>query len=124
MKPGALTPSWEWHYRTLSRLRDALVREHDEHAAAFRQPVERGGEDNADIAEEQREHAELLAELRAEESELAEIEAALGRLRDGTYGMCELTGEPIEPARLRAVPWARYCTAAALELERTHAVAH
>jgi RNA polymerase-binding transcription factor DksA len=41
------------------------------------------------------------------ESELAEIEAAIGRIDEGTYGIDELTGEPIDPARLEAVPEAR-----------------
>ncbi len=38
---------------------------------------------------------------------LDDIEAALKRLEDGTYGVSENTGEPIPYERLRAVPWAR-----------------
>jgi RNA polymerase-binding transcription factor DksA len=41
------------------------------------------------------------------EAELAEIEAAIGRIDNGTYGIDELTGAPIDPARLEAVPEAR-----------------
>lgn len=41
------------------------------------------------------------------EAELAEIEAAIERIDQGTYGIDELTGEPIDPARLEAVPEAR-----------------
>ena len=41
------------------------------------------------------------------ERDLAEIEAALQRLDDGTYGIDEVTGEPIEPERLDAFPAAR-----------------
>jgi RNA polymerase-binding transcription factor DksA len=41
------------------------------------------------------------------EVELAEIEAAIGRIDDGTYGIDEVTGAPIDPARLEAVPEAR-----------------
>ncbi len=37
---------------------------------------------------------------------LDEIEAALKRMEDGTYGVSEGTGEPIPYERLRAVPWA------------------
>lgn len=37
------------------------------------------------------------------------IDEALGRVEDGTYGECLHTGEPIEPKRLDAVPWARLC---------------
>jgi RNA polymerase-binding transcription factor len=40
---------------------------------------------------------------------LAKIEKALGRLEDGTYGICERCGKPIEEARLRALPYASLC---------------
>ena len=40
---------------------------------------------------------------------LKEIEAALGRIDDGTYGACQLCGKPIGAERLRALPWARLC---------------
>ena len=40
---------------------------------------------------------------------LEEVERAIGKLDDGTYGMCEECGEPIAPARLEAMPAARYC---------------
>lgn len=38
---------------------------------------------------------------------LAEIDAALGRVADGSYGTCEVCGLPIEPERLEARPTAR-----------------
>ena len=40
---------------------------------------------------------------------LAEIEAALKRLDDGTYGVCTNCGEPIAVERLEARPWATLC---------------
>jgi len=40
---------------------------------------------------------------------LAEIDAAIARLEDGTYGVCERCGQPISDARLRARPVARAC---------------
>jgi RNA polymerase-binding protein DksA len=40
---------------------------------------------------------------------LARIEAALRRLDEGTYGICELCGLPIGEQRLRARPWAALC---------------
>jgi RNA polymerase-binding transcription factor DksA len=41
------------------------------------------------------------------EAEIAEVDAALLRVDDGTYGIDEVTGEPIDPARLEARPTAR-----------------
>ena len=42
---------------------------------------------------------------------LDEIDAALERIDDGTYGSCEICGKPIAPERLRAIPWATRCIA-------------
>jgi RNA polymerase-binding protein DksA len=40
---------------------------------------------------------------------LAEIEAALARIDEGTYGLCERCGRPIGLERLEALPWATLC---------------
>jgi RNA polymerase-binding transcription factor DksA len=40
---------------------------------------------------------------------LDEIQAALGRLDDGTYGTCTACGRSIPSERLQAVPWAALC---------------
>jgi len=40
---------------------------------------------------------------------LAEVEYALVRFREGTYGKCEECGQPISLARLQALPYARLC---------------
>lgn len=47
-----------------------------------------------------------------------EIDDALKRIHDGTYGLCELSGKPIKAERLQELPWARYSIEAARELER------
>lgn len=47
-----------------------------------------------------------------------EIDAALQRIKDRTYGLCELTFEPIKKARLDEIPWTRYTIEAARELDR------
>jgi len=40
---------------------------------------------------------------------LVEIDAALGRLDDGSYGLCSVCGRPIGAERLEAVPYATLC---------------
>jgi DnaK suppressor protein len=40
-------------------------------------------------------------------NQLLEIESALGRIENGTFGYCEETEELIEAERLRAIPWTR-----------------
>ena len=62
--------------------------------------------DLGQVAAEQGENQALAAQLR---SELEEVELALKKLDGGTYGRCETCGEPISPARLEAMPAARFC---------------
>lgn len=49
---------------------------------------------------------------------LREINAALAKIQDGTYGLCEGTGKPISKARLEAQPWAKYSIEHARALEK------
>jgi len=109
---GPVPHQWQWHYRTLVRLRDALLNERNEHDQASRIPFERSG-DPGDAANEKSEHDTLLAEISHEESKFVEVEAALERIRTGTYGICAVTGQPIGNDRLKALPWTRLCLAAA-----------
>jgi RNA polymerase-binding transcription factor DksA len=44
---------------------------------------------------------------------LHDVEAAIARLADGSYGRCRQCGQPIAPARLEAVPTAQLCMACA-----------
>lgn len=53
-----------------------------------------------------------------ERARLVEIEAALTRMRDGVYGVCEETGEPIPYRRLKLEPTTRYSVEALEMLEQ------
>jgi len=41
--------------------------------------------------------------------QMAEVERALYKLEEGTYGLCDICGQPIAPERLEALPWANLC---------------
>jgi len=49
---------------------------------------------------------------------LSEIESALKRIEDGTYGKCVVDGEPIPEKRLESIPWAARCVKHESELEQ------
>ena len=49
---------------------------------------------------------------------LSEINIALKRIEDGTYGTCASCGQEIAPARLEAYPWASLCIDDARKAER------
>ncbi len=53
-----------------------------------------------------------------EQEALSEIEAAIKRIRDGTYGICEITAKPIATERLLAVPYTRDSAEAQKQIER------
>ena len=50
-----------------------------------------------------------LSILERVEAELADVEHALRRLEEGTFGTCEACGRPIDDARLEAQPATRFC---------------
>jgi DnaK suppressor protein len=52
---------------------------------------------------------------------VTEIDLALQRIDNGTFGICEGTGQPISRARLEAQPWARYSVEYARKLEQEEA---
>lgn len=54
-----------------------------------------------------------------EQELLNEVNDALKRLENGTYGVCEMCGKPIPKARLDAIPWTRYTVECQSELEKT-----
>lgn len=54
--------------------------------------------------------------LSNEKEIIAEIDAAIERIRNGTYGICEVTGEPIPESRLEAIPFTR-CTKRGQEIK-------
>lgn len=50
---------------------------------------------------------EFLTQQERMRNQLMEIESALARIENGSFGVCEETEEVIEPERLRAIPWTR-----------------
>lgn len=65
-------------------------------------------EDELDRAEKWKTREEVSALVDTEREQLRLVDEALERMRDGSYGYCLESGQPIPLARLRAVPWARY----------------
>lgn len=65
--------------------------------------------DSADWAEKSHEEWIFLQKNSVDMALLREIEEALLRMREGTYGTCQDCGLPVSKKRLEALPWARYC---------------
>jgi RNA polymerase-binding transcription factor DksA len=108
---------WKDCYRRLNDLRNLftdkkkdLVKDATEERPSYSMHLADAGTDTYD-------QDWAFSMLSSEQSALYEIEAAMGRIKDGTYGICEITGKPIERARLEAIPWTRYSLAGVKQVE-------
>jgi RNA polymerase-binding transcription factor DksA len=99
-------------------LRERLLRETSDLAKAASEPLESFSMDMADAATDQFDHDLVLSRLSAEHDALYEVNAALKRILDGTYGICEQTGKRIPQTRLKAIPWTRFARDAEESLEK------
>ncbi len=68
--------------------------------------MEKGGDEADQSVAHIAEHSFLVAQERMR-TQLLEIEMALSRMEQGTFGVCEETEEAIEAERLLAIPWTR-----------------
>jgi RNA polymerase-binding transcription factor DksA len=71
----------------------------------------------ADVGTDAFEQEFTLSLLENQEQVLEEIDAALDRVRAGTFGRCEECATAIPKTRLQALPYARYCVACARKLQ-------
>jgi len=96
----------------LARLHTLLEKKRSELTARLQSVHDRvGGEhetlaDPVDRASESQEDAEELGVADPDDRILGQVERALTKLRQGTYGLSEVSGEPIGFDRLEEVPWA------------------
>ena len=120
-----LTPFLEKQKERLLQLRDSLLdsmsgvakdtlraRAEGSEASAF-------GMHQADAGSDAYDRDFALSLLSQEQDALYEIEEALKRIENGTYGICEMSGKEIPPARLEALPFARLTVECQAEFERT-----
>ena len=71
----------------------------------------------ADLGSDNWEQEFTLGLIENEQALVREIDGALARIADKTYGICLATHKRISKARLRAKPWAKYCIEHARALE-------
>jgi DnaK suppressor protein len=93
----------EYFRRKLLAWKEEILHESRETLAA----LQNENENHPDLADRASSETDRAIELRARDRQrkvIAKIDAALGRIDDGTYGYCEETGEPISLKRLDARP--------------------
>jgi DnaK suppressor protein len=121
-RPPRVPTKWKVYYDRLVRLRGYLlarqghlVRDANEEQSAYSLHM-------ADAATDSFDRDLALSRASSEQDVLLEIDEALERIRARSYGNCEITGRPIEAARLEAVPWTRFSLEAEQLLEKEGAI--
>ena len=105
---------WANHYERLCSERDRLLARDCSTPEGFSTKID----ELADAGSAETLQGMTLVSAAATKEILHEVLEALRRIERGTYGICEITGEPIEATRLLAIPWARYSFAGQDDLEK------
>ena len=98
------------HFRSilLEQLQQNTERVRTDQAAVLEAAADDGVKDSVDMSL-QDVNQELMLKLGERDSQtVAEIDEALMRIDEGTFGLCERCGKPIDERRLEALPTARY----------------
>lgn len=117
---GEIPAKWKPYHDLLTELRDSVkmgLMQHSNDTLKRSQKEDAGDiSTSADAGTDNFDRDFALSLLSTEQEALKEIEAAIRRIHNGTYGTCEITGEPIAAERLEAVPFTRF----SLEGQRQH----
>jgi RNA polymerase-binding transcription factor DksA len=122
-RDGLVPAKWARYHTELVQLRDYLAGERRTRTANAQAEPAVSGQHMADTATDSYDRDWALAMASSDQTLLYEVNEALKRIADGTFGICELTGQPIEPERLKALPWTRFSAAAQTDLEHRGEVA-
>lgn len=115
-------PEWSKYYNNLLELRERLTSQMSGRAKESAEEMDSYSLHMADAGTDNFDRDFALSLLSADQDAIYEIDAAIKRIQRGTYGVCELTGQPIPKARLEAIPWTRFTVEAQAQLERDGAL--
>jgi len=108
----------------LLRMREEMLRRRSDHREGEEELLGVREADPGDAAAAEGGAIPLDSLNENEQARVAEIEAALTRIDEGSYGRCEQCEEPIGMRRLEAVPSARRCFTCETEHEKEHRSVH
>lgn len=104
-------PAFTEFQKMLSSKREEIRSRFHEHRRAV--VIEREPDDEAADANHNSSKDLAITILEREKKTLEQIDVALEKMKKGNYGVCDECGQTIRAARLRALPWTRFCLACA-----------
>ena len=117
-----INPKWREHYDRLRDLREQMMDARRTMASDAKEERSTYSVHMADAASDTYDSDWALSMLSSDQNALYEIEQAINRIENGSYGSCELTGKAIESDRLTAIPWTRFSMETQQQLEEQGAV--
>lgn len=102
----------------LTEMKRVLMREIKDDLRQGREGAKEDGMDTYDLASEERDREINFILGDRERGKLQSIEDALGRIDEGSYGICENCESDIAPGRLDAMPFSRLCVSCQAEQEK------
>jgi DnaK suppressor protein len=121
LEDESIPKKWKKYYKLLLDLRQHVSDELDLHTSDTLRHTSRDEGDHkleSDAGTDAFDRDFALSLVSNEQEALNEVEEAILRIREGTYGVCEVTGETISKERLAAVPFARYSVEGQAEFEK------
>jgi RNA polymerase-binding transcription factor DksA len=121
LEEASIPKKWKKYYKLLLDLRAHVSAELDLHTSDTLQHNSKNEGDHkleADAGTDAFDRDFALSLVSNEQDALNEVEEAILRIKDGSYGVCEVTGEQIGKERLTAVPFARYSVEGQSEFEK------
>jgi RNA polymerase-binding transcription factor DksA len=113
-----MNPKWRKNFDKLIETRDELLARRGDLGETASVYESNFAVNPADRGTDEYETGAAYGKFSSDQEVLFEIEEALRRMDDGTYGICEATGQPIPEERLEAVPWTRFARDAEEKFER------
>ena len=111
---GKVPSRWSKHYERLCAERERLLARDGSAPECSLTKLD----DLTEAASDESQRCLSLLEASATQATIVEVLGAIRRIERGDYGRCELTGEPIEAERLKAIPWTRFSLAGQTEMEK------
>jgi RNA polymerase-binding transcription factor len=114
-----LTPRLRSYKQRLLAMEEELSSRMKRTGVTAREPADDSTSDAGDESVNNERKEEQLWKVDTDRTMLSQVQDALERIENGTFGNCLADGEPIDEKRLEAMPWTPYCLAHQQQLEKS-----